>query len=345
MSIQEANPPLSWCLTPISSDRNQNHLQPTAHRANWREDQGLVDDLTTEIEDCRRAHLANATTAAALLAALGQGPGPGAPAAAGNAAPTAVNLHGLPTASNVAHPGPALQSINNTAPVTPVPGPAIGFTTAGAQGQNNPSGTGQDQTDPPEAEQDQAAQPNDGDDAVGEQEEEQEQGSQPGVNNEDVTVEEQEEDQEQDERSTGTNNPAALVLGPTISTASTTAGTRSQTNPPGAEQGQADQPVVINEDNHDSEQDAEYEEEFALNFSPLRGDKHDRFLNARYEHGTSSFLTRVFFLPLHADLSTEQSLIHQPVNPHFPEGSSAYQDAWKVEEKLLSRADFGKKYE
>jgi len=52
-------------------------------------------------------------------------------------------------------------------------------------------------------------------------------------------------------------------------------------------------------------------------------------------------LSRVFFLLLHADLSTEQSLVYQPVNPHFREGSSAQHDARRVEEKFLSRADFG----
>lgn len=257
----------------VSSDRNQNHSEPTAHRADWREDQGLVDDLTTEIEDCRRAHPANAAAAA--------------PPAAGNAAPAAGNLPGLPAPSQVAptgpaHPGPAHSATNNAAPVAPVASTSTAATVpnlAGAQGQTNPSGPGQSHINPLGAAQGQGNQLNDEDDGDEDQDAEHEQDGQPVVNNENVTVEEQEE------QSTGTNDPAALVLDPAFST---TAGTQGHTDPPGAEQGQADQPIVVDEDNHDSQQDAEYEEEFTLNFSPIRPDERDRLLNARYEHGTST---------------------------------------------------------
>lgn len=195
-----------------SSGRHINHRLPTVHRPSWVVDQNRLRALNAAVELCELP-----LTAAAL---------------AGTAAP-----------------GPAPPAANNTAPVAPVPGPAAhGSTTAGAQGQINPPGTGQDQTD----------QPNDGDDAVGEQEEEHEQGDEPGVEVDNNTVEEQSPENEQDHQSTSADNPTALVAPTSVGPDDdATIGAQGQVDSSGSGQGQIDQPIVNDELNTAEEQEQE----------------------------------------------------------------------------------------
>lgn len=313
------------------SDRNYDHLHPTAHQASWVVDQNRLTALDAAVQRCQLPLPAAAPAAgpAAGNAAIANAVPLNAPATG----PAGAAITGLPAAGHVAPPGAALPTTNNAAPVAPGPGlVATGSITAGAQGQTNPAGPAQAQTNPPGAGQGQADQPNDEDDAIDQLEEEEE--------------EKEEEEEEQDDQSSSATDPAALVT-PAHATDDdpATAGTQDQTNPPGLEQGQADQPIVIDEDNHISEQDAEYEDEFGLNYPPGSPGEYERFLNARYERGTSSVLTKVFFLLPHTNFITEQSLRDQPVNPHFHEEVSAQQDANRVERNFLSRADFGPEYQ
>jgi len=203
-----------------SSGRHINHLLPTVHRPSWVVDQNRLTALNAAVELCELP-----LTAAAL---------------AGTAAP-----------------GPAPPAANNTAPVAPAPGPAAhGSTTAGAQAQTNPPGTGQDQTNPSGAGQGQADQSN----SIGDEQQgaEHEEDDQPSVGVDNNAVEEQGLENEQVHQSTSANNPTALV-GPTSADPddAATIGAQDQADSSGSGQGQIDQPVVNDELNTAEEQEQE----------------------------------------------------------------------------------------